>query len=188
MKNTDPADIVKKISDSISTGKAAFDAAEKWLDVLAQHHDVELNPLKSRIQDMEIGAEDLGEEQVLEGLFDGKNMVTADNQTYPVPANYASKSKLVEGDTLKLTIKPNGAFVYKQIELIPRKLATGKLILDGTQYKVLGDIRSYNVLYASVTFFRANIGDTVTVTIPEDGIATWGAIENVIPEKVEVEA
>lgn len=185
MKNTDPADIVKKLHESIATGKAAFDAAEKWIDVLAQYHDVEINPLRARAQDMELSTEDLGEEKIMEGLFDGKNMVTADNQTYPVPANYASKSKLVEGDTLKLTIKPNGAFVYKQIELVPRKLATGKLILDGNQYKVLTDVRSYNVLYASVTFFRASVGDTVTVTIPADGIATWGAIENVIPEKVE---
>lgn len=186
MKNTDPAEIVKKLSDSITTGKAAFDAAEKWLEVLAQHHDVEINPLRSRVQDMEFNTEELGEEKIMEGLFDGKDMVTPDNQTYPVPANYASKSKLVEGDTLKLTIKPNGAFVYKQIELVPRKLVTGKLILDGNQYRVLTDIRSYNVLYASVTFFRASVGDTVTVTIPGDGIATWGAIENVMPEKIEV--
>ncbi len=140
------------------------------------------------MQDMEMNIEDMGEEKVLEGLFDGKDMVTPDNKTYPVPANYASKSKLVEGDKLKLTIKPNGAFVYKQIELIPRKLTTGKLILDGNQYKVLGDVRSYNVLYASVTFFKAKVGDTITVTIPADGIATWGAIENVIPEPVETEA
>ena len=185
MKHTDPADIVKKLSDSIATGKAAFDAAEKWLEALAQHHDVEINPLRSRVQEMELSTNELGEEKIMEGLFDGKDMITTDNQTYPVPANYASKSKLVEGDTLKLTIKPNGAFIYKQIELVPRKLATGKLILDGNQYKVLTDIRSYNVLYASVTFFRANVGDTVTVTIPGDGIATWGAIENVMPEKIE---
>ena len=188
MNNTDLADIVKKLSDSIATGKSAFDTAEKWLGVLAEHHGVEIDPLKFRMQNMELSADDMGEEQILEGLFDGKDMITTDNQTYPVPANYASKSKLVEGDKLKLTIKPSGAFVYKQIELIPRKLSTGKLILDGTQYKVLGDIRSYNVLYASVTFFRASVGDTVTVTIPEDGIATWGAIENVMPEKVEAAA
>jgi hypothetical protein len=188
MNHSNPAEIVKKLNDSIATGKAAFDAAEKWIEVLAQYHDVEINPLKSRIHDMEFNAEDLGDEKIMEGLFDGKDMVTTDNQTYPVPANYASKSKLVEGDKLKLTIKPNGAFVYKQIELVPRKLITGKLILDGSQYKVLTDIRSYHVLYASVTFFRASVGDTITVTIPEDGIATWGAIENVLPEKVEAAA
>jgi hypothetical protein len=42
--------------------------------------------------------------KVIEGVFDGQNMVGPDNKQYPVPANYASKSKLVEGDVLKLTI------------------------------------------------------------------------------------
>ena len=42
--------------------------------------------------------------KVIEGMFDGQNMIGPDNKQYPVPANYASKSKLVEGDVLKLTI------------------------------------------------------------------------------------
>jgi hypothetical protein len=53
--------------------------------------------------------------KVLEGVFDGQNMVGSDGKTYPVPANYASKSKLVQGDILKLTIGDDGAFLYKQI-------------------------------------------------------------------------
>ena len=48
-----------------------------------------------------------------EGVFDGQNMVGSDSKTYPVPANYASKSKLVQGDILKLTIAEDGAFLYK---------------------------------------------------------------------------
>ena len=42
--------------------------------------------------------------KIIEGVFDGQNMVGSDGKTYPVPANYASKSKLVQGDILKLTI------------------------------------------------------------------------------------
>ena len=53
--------------------------------------------------------------KVIEGVFDGQNMVGSDGKTYPVPANYASKSKLVQGDILKLTIAEDGAFLYKQI-------------------------------------------------------------------------
>ena len=34
-------------------------------------------------------------------------MIGPDGKNYPVPANYASKSKLIEGDILKLTITPN---------------------------------------------------------------------------------
>ena len=33
--------------------------------------------------------------KIIEGVFDGQNMVGSDGKTYPVPANYASKSKLV---------------------------------------------------------------------------------------------
>ena len=52
--------------------------------------------------------------KVIEGVFDGQNMVGSDGKTYPVPANYASKSKLVQGDILKLTIGDDGAFLYKR--------------------------------------------------------------------------
>jgi len=47
--------------------------------------------------------------KVIEGVFDGQNMVGSDGKIYPVPANYASKSKLVQGDILKLTIAEDGA-------------------------------------------------------------------------------
>src|ERR1700744_4326416 len=65
--------------------------------------------------------------KVIEGVFDGQNMVGSDGKTYPVPANYASKSKLVQGDILKLTIADDGAFLYKQIGPVPRKQVVGLL-------------------------------------------------------------
>jgi hypothetical protein len=34
--------------------------------------------------------------KVIEGVFDGQNMVGSDGKTYPVPANYASKSSNIE--------------------------------------------------------------------------------------------
>ena len=42
--------------------------------------------------------------RVIEGVFDGENMIGPDGKQYSVPANYASKSKLVEGDILKMKI------------------------------------------------------------------------------------
>src|SRR3989338_71121 len=59
--------------------------------------------------------------KVIEGVFDGQNMVGPDGKQYPVPANYASKSKLVVGDVLKLTIAEDGSFIYKQIGPIERR-------------------------------------------------------------------
>ena len=61
-------------------------------------------------------------------------------------------------------------------------MVTGQLVLDGSQYQVLADDgKTYKVLYASITFFKAMVGDTVTVILPAGQEASWGAIENVIP-------
>jgi hypothetical protein len=40
----------------------------------------------------------------IRGIFDGQSMVKEDGEKYPVPDNYASKSKLLEGDGLELKI------------------------------------------------------------------------------------
>lgn len=116
--------------------------------------------------------------KVIEGVFDGQNMVGSDGKTYPVPANYASKSKLVQGDILKLTIADDGAFLYKQIGPIPRKQVVGALILENGHYFVDVNGRRFRVLLASVTYFKAKPGDQVSVNIPEDDAsADWAALE-----------
>ena len=116
--------------------------------------------------------------KVIEGVFDGQNMVGSDGKTYPVPANYASKSKLVQGDILKLTIAEDGAFLYKQIGPIPRKQVVGALILENGHYFVDVNNKKFRVLLASVTYFKAKPGDQVSVNIPEDDSnAEWAALE-----------
>jgi hypothetical protein len=116
--------------------------------------------------------------KVIEGVFDGQNMVGSDGKTYPVPANYASKSKLVQGDILKLTIADDGAFLYKQIGPIPRKQVVGALKLEGGHYFVDVNGRNFRVLLASVTYFKAKPGDQVSVNVPEDDTAAeWAALE-----------
>ena len=124
------------------------------------------------------------EGRVIEGIFDGQNMVDAGGQSYPVPANYASKSKLVESDGMKLTITDEGKFIYKQIAPVKRKTIVGVLIQEDGQYKVLAEGTAFRVLLASVTFYRAEVGDQVAILLPEDMEATWGAIDAVIPKHV----
>lgn len=116
--------------------------------------------------------------KVIEGVFDGQNMVGSDGKVYPVPANYASKSKLVQGDILKLTIADDGTFLYKQIGPIPRKQVVGTLKLDNGHYFVEVGSKEYRVLLASVTYFKAKPGDQVSVNVPEDdSAAEWAALE-----------
>lgn len=122
--------------------------------------------------------------QIIEGVFDGQNMIGPDGKSYPVPANYSSKSKLVPGDVLKLTITLDGAFLYKQIGPVERKRIVGPLVYEDGQYKVLANGKAYKVLLASVTYYRAEVGDNVTLIIPEFEESEWGAIDNVLPKEM----
>lgn len=116
--------------------------------------------------------------KIIEGVFDGQAMVGSDGKSYPVPANYASKSKLVQGDILKLTIADDGAFMYKQIGPIPRKQVVGVLIQENGHYYCDVNGRKLRVLLASVTYFKAKPGDQVSVNVPEDDAhAEWAALE-----------
>ncbi len=120
--------------------------------------------------------------QIVEGVFDGQHMIGPDGKSYPVPANYASKSKLIAGDVLKLTILDDGSFIYKQIGPVDRRRVVGPLIYENGQYKVLGDGKAYKVLLASVTYYRAEVGDNVTIIVPTNEETEWGAIDNVLPK------
>lgn len=116
--------------------------------------------------------------KVVEGVFDGQKMAGPDGKEYPVPANYASKSKLVEGDILKLTIADDGSFIYKQIGPVDRTQVIGTLNQHDGAYYVEANGHEYRILLASVTYFRINVGDQVTIIVPTDNQeATWAAVE-----------
>ncbi len=158
---------VKRLRALIQEAETSLAAATELLISLVGDDD-RLQPI--------VREETLG--KVIEGVFDGQNMVGSDSKTYPVPANYASKSKLVQGDILKLTIAEDGAFLYKQIGPIPRKQVVGTLILENGHYFVDVNGKKLRVLLASVTYFKAKPGDQVSVNIPEDDAATeWAALE-----------
>jgi hypothetical protein len=120
------------------------------------------------------------EGKVIEGVFDGENMIGKDGRKYPVPPNYASKSKLVPGDKLKLTISPDGTFIYKQIGPVERAKIIGTLEEDDGKFKVFAEGKYYNVLLASVTYFKAKPGDKLTIIVPKDQESDWAAVENLI--------
>lgn len=124
--------------------------------------------------------------KVVEGIFDGTGMIDSEGKSYQVPANYASKSKLVSGDVLKLTILDDGTFLYKQIGPVRRKKLVGELVeIDDGKYAVKTDDLEYRVLPASVTYFKAKVGDKLTILIPEESISEWAAVENLIESVVK---
>ena len=117
--------------------------------------------------------------KVIEGVFNGQHMIADDGKIYPIQANYASKSRLVQGDRMKLTISDGGSFLYKQIGPIQRIQVVGILSQkDGHYYVQVGE-RRYHVLSASVTHHKIKQGDQISITIPEnDPSAEWAAIES----------
>lgn len=159
---------IKRLKALIAESETSLAAAKELLLSLVGEDDV--------VAPAAASDDTLG--KVIEGVFDGQNMVGSDGKTYPVPANYASKSKLVQGDILKLTIAQDGSFLYKQIGPIPRKQVVGTLTQENGHYYVEVSGKRYRVLLASVTYFKAKPGDQVSVNVPEDDShAEWAALE-----------
>jgi len=118
---------------------------------------------------------------VVYGVFDGQIMVGEDGKQYPVPSNYASKSKLVENDMLKLTITPSDHFIYKQVGPVERKYLIGIVEKDERgNFVINSEGKKYKTLLAAATYFKVDAGDEVTLVIPRDKEAVWCAIENVL--------
>jgi hypothetical protein len=176
-----PHDQMLAIQELIDSAMSSLKTARNMMSELTGVQDTSRQKYSARASFSSSGSTD---GKVVEGIFDGQNMVDSEGQTYPVPANYASKSKLVEGDGMKLTITDDGKFIYKQIRPIDRRTVVGALIQEDGQYKVLAEGKSFRILLASVTFYRAEVGDQVTIILPSDGEANWGAVENVIPKHV----
>jgi hypothetical protein len=155
-----PEKQIKRLRALIAEAETSLAATKELLVSLVGDDPV----LVDKVKDKAMG-------KVIEGVFDGQNMVGSDGKTYPVPANYASKSKLAIAD--------DGAFMYKQIGPIPRKQVVGVLDQKDGHYFVDVGGKQYRVLLASVTYFKAKPGDQVSVNIPEDSSvdAEWAALE-----------
>ena len=165
-----PEKQVKRLHSLIQEAETNLAAAKELLISIIGDDGIAITPKTSSMDD--------ARGKVIEGVFDGQKMVGPDGKDYPVPVNYASKSKLVEGDILKLTITDDGGFIYKQISPIERKQIIGTLVQHDGAYYVEANGREYRILLASVTYFHIALGDQVTIIIPADNPdAVWAAVE-----------
>lgn len=161
----------KHLVEQLTGSDSAVDQSDSFVDVAKQMGSIQ---------------ED-GSNRIINGIFDGQHMIGPDGKQYSVPANYASKSKLVEGDMLKLTIMNDGSFVYKQIGPVDRTRVIGQLTYDdlNEQWFVAVNGNNHKVLLASVTYFKGDVGDEVVLLIPKGKQSTWGAVENIIKKGEE---
>jgi len=124
----------------------------------------------------------MNQSRTIDGVFDGEQMIGEDGRQYLVPPNYASKSKLVEGDLLRLIITDSGRFIFKQKGPIERQRSVGMLVRDeeSDAWCVVADGRKFCVLPAAISFHKGGMGDDVVILLPKNAPSKWAAVENVI--------
>lgn len=141
---------------------------------------------KQLLMELEKGGKESSPNKELPGVlgtFDGESMVTAEGQKFPVPENYASKSLLVVGDTLKL-VDENGQKRFKQIEHMKRHKTNGILAKKDGKWKAVTPEGSYKVLPVSVEHFDGKVGDEVLLQLPANNLTSpYGAIEKIIKKE-----
>lgn len=165
-----PEKQIKRLRSLLQEAETNLAAAKELLNSVLGDGDIITAPRDTVVSDPD--------GKIIEGVFDGQIMIGPDGKNYPVPANYASKSKLVEGDLMKLTITPDGRFLYKQIGPVERKSVIGTLTHHDDKYYVEVAGREYEILYASVTYFHLREGSQVSVVIPAaNADAQWAAVE-----------
>ena len=124
------------------------------------------------------------EVKVIEWIFDWYFMIWSDGKKYPVPLNYASKSKLIPGDVLKLRIMPDWKLVYKLISPAPRKYVKATLSKwdDWKYIAITDDWKSYYLNLAAVTYFKWKPWDELSIIVNAEWKGDFAAIEALIPQ------
>ncbi len=170
---------IEAVMDFIESAEKSVRNAKKLLRWLMEENGIDLNK-EIDLDTKWLNSYNSSDSKIIEWVFTGSEMLGVDNVKYPVPVNYASKSKLVQWDKLKLTIEKNGKMIYKQIEQIERETKVGLVIKDKDKYQVVVGSETYNLLTAAVTHFKVSIWDKITVIVPANKKATFAAIEAVI--------
>lgn len=182
MTGTDNEKKIQAALDLLESADKSVQAARRLLGEIAG----------KRKREPELETESLhqyasGSEKIIEGVFTGDAMLGADKRLYPVPANYASKSLIVQGTKMKARIEPDGKISYKIIDEIPYETKVGILVKDRERWQAVCGDKVYHVLLASVTFHKADVGSQVSVRIPAGKEATFAALEALMPGSASAE-
>ena len=160
------------MSQKIDLIRQALSAAESSLKLARQLlGDLEKEGVKNKPRVNELPG--------ITGIFDGQNMVTESGDKYPVPENYASKSILVVGDTLKL-VEQGKEKRFKQVEHVKRHKTNGILTKKDGKWAAVTPEGSYKLLSSSIDHFSGETGDEVLLQIPANNLQSiWAAVEKI---------
>lgn len=119
----------------------------------------------------------------VEGVFDGAYMIAASGEKYEVPANYAAKSRLVYGDTLKM-VEEEGKQLFKQINKVERKKIEGVLNKKEGKWYILTDSGSYRIMDRAAEFNEADVNDRAIAILPENvENASFATLDKIIRDR-----
>ncbi len=170
------------IKDFIVTSEKSLKSAKKLLVWLAKENDVDLDSSVD-LDTSWLHSYNDDDAKIIEWVFTGDSMLWSDGKKYPVPFNYASKSKIVQWDKLKLKVDGVWKMTYKQIAPIERETRTWLVTKDMWKFQVVCDWDVYDLLPAAVTHFKCEIWDNISVLLPKWKQASFAAIEAIIPKE-----
>mgnify|MGYP003999216171 CR=1 FL=1 len=173
---------IAAIRDFIISAEKSIKNAKKLLKDILEDNNLSLDT-EASLNTNWLTSYNSWDDKIIEWVFTWEDMLWVDKNSYPVPANYSSKSKLVQWDRLKLTILANGKMMYKQISPIEREFVSWLIVKELDKYQVIAEWKTYDLLTAAVTHFKWSIWDNVTIIIPKWKEATFAAIETIIPKE-----
>lgn len=175
--------LINNIELDLKRIKVILDKLEKF-DPLQEEAAEILYEVEKTINPQWLKTYDDDNTQVIEGIFDGYFMLGSDQKKYPMPLNYASKTKLVPWDKLKLRILADGKLIYKLIEPVERKHQKARLSLtdDNKPIAITDEGQTYFLNHAAITYFKGKAGDDLYIVTNIDGTGGFAAIEAVIKQ------
>ncbi|GAB4141433.1 MAG: hypothetical protein Fur0024_3600 [Patescibacteria group bacterium] len=192
MENKDEKKKLKLILALISSIEGELESIKKMISVLSSEKksdesesilNLENNDNKNiKISNFSPESELEEGENSIFGIFDGGFLKAENGKIYPVNPNYASKSRLVYGDRLKMIVQKDGKIAFKPVELVERRWVIGELMQENGEYKVICDGVVYNILFASVTFYKAKPGDKLSIILPKEGKSPFATIDSILPD------
>lgn len=173
---------IAAIRDFINSAEKSVKNAKKLLKEILS--DNEIKDTEASFDTKGLNNYTSEEEKIIEWVFTWEEMLGSDGNKYPIPANYSSKSKLVQWDQLKLSISQSWKMFYKQIKPIERETKFGLVTKTKWKYQVVSEGQTYDLLTAAVTHFKAEVWDSVSILVPAWKKATFAAIETVLPKEI----
>lgn len=120
------------------------------------------------------------------GVYDGLTMMAEDGRSYPISKNYASKSQIVEGDKLKLSITEDGEFIYKQTLPVPRRREICTIVenMENGALVARDEVgNTFKINTSSLSYLGAMEGDEAVCIFPKKGVPEWAVLEGIITKK-----